>query len=183
MNVRNLVCCIFIFCSCPLEAQTKFGAVNGKISFVSNAELELITASTSKLKGIIDPATNQFAFSVSVQSFAGFNSELQRQHFNEKYVESDKYPQFIFTGKIIEKMDYSINGIYEIRAKGDLDIHGQKQTRIIRSTLTVENGTLRIEANFNIPLADHNIAIPRVVNQKIATEIEVTVDAVMLPQQ
>jgi hypothetical protein len=183
MKVRNLVCCIFIFCSSALEAQKKFGTANGKINFVSNAELELITASTSKLKGIIDPATSQFAFSVPVQSFAGFNSELQRQHFNEKYMESDKYPQLIFSGKIIEQMDYSIDGIYEIRAKGDLDIHGQKQTRIIRSTLTVENGKLKIEANFKVPLADHNIAIPRIVNQKIATEIEVTVDAVMLPQQ
>ena len=115
---------------------------DGKINFVSNAELELIKASSNKLKGVIDPATNQFAFSVAVPSFVGFNSELQRQHFNEKYMESEKYPQLIFTGKIIEQMDFSINGIYDIRAKGDLEIHGQKQTRIIRSTLTIENGSV-----------------------------------------
>jgi hypothetical protein len=183
MKVRNIVCCLVIFCSVQLEAQKKFSTVNGKINFVSNAELELITASTSKLKGIIDPATNQFAFSVPVRSFVGFNSELQRQHFNEKYMESDKYTHLVFTGKIIEQMDFAINGIYDIRAKGDLDVHGQKQTRIIRSTLTIENGVLRIDASFKVPLADHNIAIPRIVNQKIATEIEVRVEAVMLPQQ
>jgi hypothetical protein len=98
-------------------------------------------------------------------------------------MESDKYTHLVFTGKIIEQMDFAINGIYDIRAKGDLDVHGQKQTRIIRSTLTIENGVLRIDASFKVPLADHNIAIPRIVNQKIATEIEVRVEAVMLPQQ
>jgi len=183
MSVRNFVCCIFIFCSSSqLEAQKKFGIVQGKIDFVSNAELELIKASSNKYKGLIDPATNQFAFSVPVVSFAGFNSELQRQHFNEKYMESEKYPQMTFTGKIIEQVDFSINGIYVVRAKGDLEVHGQKQTRIIRTTITIENGTLSIDTNFKVPLSDHNISIPRIVNQKIATEIEVHVEAMMSQQ-
>jgi polyisoprenoid-binding protein YceI len=179
MNTRIIVCWFLIFSSIQLQAQKKFGTVNGKINFVSNAELELITASSNKLKGVIDPATNQFAFSVQVQSFLGFNSELQREHFNEKYMESEKYPQVTFTGKIIEQLDFTINGIYEVRAKGDLEIHGQKQTRIIRSTITIENGVIEIDSDFKVPLADHNIAIPRIVNQKIATEIEVRVEAVM----
>ena len=179
MKVKNLVCCILIFCSIQLQAQKKFGIAHGKVNFVSNAELELIKASSNKLKGVIDPATNQFAFSVPVQSFLGFNSDLQREHFNEKYMESEKYPQLTFTGKIIEHVDFTMNGIYIIRAKGDLEMHGQKQTRIIRSTITIENGIVNIESDFKVPLSDHNISIPRIVNQKIATEIEVHVDAVM----
>lgn len=179
LNTRNFVCWFLIFCSIQLEAQKKFSTGDGKINFVSKAELELIKASSNKLKGVIDPATNQFAFSVVVPSFLGFNSELQREHFNEKYMESEKYPQVTFTGKIIEQMDFSINGIYDVRAKGDLEIHGQKQTRIIRSTLTIENGILSLKSDFKVPLADHNIAIPRIVNQKIATEIDVHVEAVM----
>ena len=182
MKVRNLICCILIFCSNQLEAQKKFGTVKGKINFVSNAELELIKAFSTTLKGFVDPATNQFAFSVQVQSFSGFNSELQREHFNEKYMESEKYPQMTFTGKIIEQVDFTINGIYDVRAKGDLEIHGQKQTRIIRSTLIIENGAVNIDSDFNVPLADHNISIPRIVNQKIATEIEVHVEAVLFLQ-
>ena len=179
MKVKNLVCCLLIFCSIQLQAQKKYGAANGKVNFVSNAELELIKASSNKLKGVIDPATNQFAFTIPVQSFLGFNSDLQREHFNEKYMESEKYPQMTFTGKIIEQVDFTTNGIYVIRAKGDLEIHGQKQTRIIRSTITIENGVVNIESDFKVPLADHNIAIPRIVNQKIATEIEVHIETVM----
>ena len=182
MKVKKLVCCFLIFCSLQLQAQKKFSAENGEINFVSNAELELIQASSKQLKGIIDPATNQFAFSVMVQSFKGFNSDLQREHFNEKYMESEKYPRVSFTGKIIEQVDFMTDGTYEVRAKGDLDIHGQKQTRIIKSKIKINHGVLSIETDFKVPLAEHNISIPRIVNQKIATEIEVTVNTALVLQ-
>ncbi|HTF16811.1 MAG TPA: YceI family protein [Chryseolinea sp.] len=177
--VKGLCCCLLIFCSIYAVAQKKYTTDRGKIKFISNAELELIQAASDNLQGIIDPHSNQFAFTVQVQTFQGFNSELQREHFNEKYIESEAYPRMAFSGKIIEVVDYDINGIYEVRAKGELSIHGQKQTRIIKSTITIEDGSLSIESSFRVPLADHNIAVPRIVNQKIATEIEVTVNAVM----
>lgn len=177
--IKVFCCCALIFCGYSLVAQKKFTTDRGKVRFISKAELELIEATSDKLQGIVDPRNNQFAFSVPVQSFQGFNSDLQREHFNEKYVESEHFPRMAFSGKIIEAVDYDINGIYEVRAKGELDIHGQKQTRIIRSTIIIEDGSLSIESTFKVPLADHNIAVPRIVNQKIATEIEVTVKAVM----
>jgi hypothetical protein len=180
MMVKILFCCLLIFCSLHVEAQKKFGTDNGTIEFVSNAELELIKASSQKLQGVIDPSTNQFAFSIPIQSFRGFNSELQREHFNEKYMESEKYPRISFSGKIIEQIDYTSDGTYEVRAKGDLDVHGQKQIRIIKSKIEISDGVLRILADFKVPLADHNISIPRIVNQKIATEIEVSVKADMM---
>lgn len=176
---KGLCCCLLIFCSVYAGAQNKYMTDRGKIKFISNAELELIQATSTKLQGIVDPKTNQFAFTVQVKSFQGFNSELQREHFNEKYIESEAFPRMAFSGKIIEKVDYDINGIYEVRAKGELDIHGQKQTRIIKSTITIEDGSLSIESSFKVPIADHNISVPRIVNQKIATEIEVVVNAVM----
>jgi hypothetical protein len=95
-------------------------------------------------------------------------------------MESEKYPRVSFTGKIIEQVDYTLDGTYEVRAKGDLDIHGQKQTRIIKSKIEISEGVLTIQTDFKVPLADHNIAIPRIVNQKIATEIEVSVSTDML---
>ena len=177
--VKVLGCCLLIFCSISSVAQKKYTTERGKIKFISRAELELIQAASDKLQGILDPRNNQFAFTVLVKSFQGFNSELQREHFNEKYIESEYFPRMAFSGKIIEVVDFDINGIYEVRAKGELEIHGQKQTRIIKSTITIEDGSISIESSFKVPLADHNISVPRIVNQKIATEIEVTVNAVM----
>jgi hypothetical protein len=159
----------------PTDAQKKYSSENGEINFTSNAQLEMIQASSNQLRGIIDTGTNQFAFRVSVQSFKGFNSGLQRDHFNENYLESERWPSASFAGKIIEQVDFTTDGTYDVRAKGELEIHGQKQTRIIKSKLTIRNGIIEIGTSFVVPLADHNISIPRIVSQKIATEIEVQI--------
>jgi polyisoprenoid-binding protein YceI len=164
-------------------AQKKFAIEKGEINFASNAQLELIKASSGNVQGLLDPSTSQFAFTVDIKTFQGFNSELQREHFNEKYLESEKYPKARFSGKIIEQIDFTVNGTHDVRAKGDLEIHGQKQTRIIKSKLTILNGSVVIESHFNVPLTDHNISIPSIVNQKIATEISVDFKSTMKPQQ
>jgi polyisoprenoid-binding protein YceI len=177
MKIKLLPAMILLVPVLSLNAQKKWVAKGGGIDFISNAQLELIKAASNNVQGIIDPVTNQFAFSVAIQSFKGFNTELQRQHFNDNYLESDKYSKATFSGKIIEQVDFTADGSYEVRAKGDLDIHGQKQTRIIKSKITIKNGVVEVAAHFNVPLADHNITIPKIVNQKIATEIEVNFHA------
>jgi len=163
-------------------AQQKFSTTKGEVSFASKAELELIQARSTETQGLIDPANNQFAFSVAIQSFRGFNSDLQRQHFNDNYMESATYARATFAGKIIEQINFDKDSTYTVRAKGDLEIHGQKQSRIIRSKVTIRNKTLTVESDFTVPLADHNISIPKIVNQKIASEIEVSFRATLLRQ-
>jgi polyisoprenoid-binding protein YceI len=173
---------IFVLLTCLTHAQQKYGIDRGNITFASNAQLELIKASSDKVQGLLDLNTNQFAFTVDIKTFQGFNSALQREHFNEKYMESEKFPKARFSGKIIESIDFATNGTHDVRAKGDLEIHGVKQTRIIKSKLTIKDGQIEIEAKFMVPLSDHNITIPNIVSQKIATEIEVDFRATMKPR-
>ena len=157
-------------------------AKDATIHFKSDAPLELIEATSNKMKGVLKPADQTFAFSVPNNTFEGFNSALQREHFNENYMESNKYPNSTFTGKIIEDVPYDTDGTYTVRAKGKLNVHGMEQERIIKATLQIKKGTITITSNFTVPLADHNITIPKIVYQKIAEEISVTVNAVFLPQ-
>ena len=164
------------------KAQGKYSIEKGAINFSSNAQLELIKASSDKVQGLLDPSTNQFAFTIDIKSFQGFNSQLQREHFNEKYMESEKFPKARFSGKIIETVDFTSDGVFDVRAKGDLEIHGVKQTRIIKSKMIIRNGQVDIESKFMVPLSDHNITIPNIVSQKIATEIEVDFKATMKPR-
>lgn len=173
---------LFILFSTSVDAQ-KFSCRNGTIKFVSKAQLELIQASSGKLQGVLDPATNQFAFLIDIKSFQGFNSSLQRQHFNDNYMESEKFPMAKFSGKIIEQVNFTQDNSVEVRAKGELEIHGQKQVRIIKSKITVKGNEITIQALFIVPLPDHNITIPKIVNQKIATEIEVDVNATLVREQ
>jgi polyisoprenoid-binding protein YceI len=176
---KFLVFGLLVYSGFTIQAQKKFTSDDGEVSFTSNAKLELINASSKKIKGIVDPATGNFAFVVTIQSFEGFNSNLQREHFNEKYMETDKYYDATFSGKIIEAIDFTKDGVYDVRAKGNLVIHGKKQARIIPSKIQIEKGVLKIASNFTIPLADHDIKVPQLVTEKIATEIIVKLNVAM----
>lgn len=168
--------------SIHLMGQSRFEVVDGHIDFTSDAPLELIEANSDKAQGIIDPKTLQFAFIVSTSSFKGFNSELQRQHFNEKYMESDKYYQSSFSGTLEGTVDFKKDGVYNVKANGNLLIHGKKQPRTIPGTVTIKDGKLEVDSEFKVLLADHSIAIPKVVNQKVATEIYVKLNFKMEPK-
>lgn len=154
-----------------------YQCTTGSIQFKSEAPLELIEARSTQLLGAINPANQTFAWSVDVLSFSGFNSTLQREHFNENYLESTRYPKATFAGKIIEKIDFDKDGVYSVRAKGKLNVHGVEQERIIKGQLERKGRKLHISASFSVPLTDHNITVPKIVYQKIAQEILITVDA------
>lgn len=160
----------------PAIPQNLWRGDNGKISFTSDAPLEVISAESHNLRGIIDPVKNTFAFSVATSSFHGFNSALQQEHFYENYIQSDKYPTATFSGRFIENISELPNGSSEIRAKGMLNIHGVQAERIIKCTLNISKENIEISSKFIVPLADHNITIPQVVHQKIAEEISVLVN-------
>lgn len=148
---------------------------DGYTAFTSEAPLELIKAQTNKTSGGIDATTKSVAFSIVIESFNGFNGGLQKEHFLENYMESDKYKVATFKGKIIEDIDFKKNGVYTVRAKGTFNIHGVEKEKIIKTKITIKDKELLVETSFEVPLEDHNIKIPKVVNQKIASIIKVDV--------
>jgi hypothetical protein len=156
---------------------------NGRVSFLSNAPLEMIKASNGNLSGVMNISDRSFSFQVPSKNFEGFNSSLQKVHFNEDYMETDLYPNSTFKGKIIEEVDLSVAGTYKVRAKGKLNIHGVEVDRIMRCDLTVSEKKIDATANFTVFIADHNISIPSILNQKIATEIKVDVSLVFVPSE
>ena len=173
--------CVLILAAAPAPLQD-YKVSSGFISFRSEASLELIKAQSNELKGIVLPEKKQFAFVIAVKTFKGFNSPLQQEHFNENYLESNKYPTASFEGKIIEDMDFAADGTYDVRAKGNITIHGVTQERIIKCVLTIKNKNISVKSNFTVLLADHNIPIPKVVHEKLASEIKVEVKAELTTQ-
>lgn len=155
---------------------------DGIIKFTSEAPLELIKAQSNKTNGAIDISNKNVAFSLMVESFEGFNSGLQREHFKENYMETNKYKTATFKGKIIEDIDFAKNGTYAIRVKGTFNIHGTEKEKIIKGKITVKDNEVYVEASFEVPLQDHNIRVPKVVNQKIASIIMVEVKATLKPK-
>lgn len=178
---KILLCILFAVVGKLCAAQpNRVKTESGVAAFTSDAPLELINARSEFLRGIIDLDQNTFAFAIDMQTFEGFNSDLQRTHFNENYLESKKYPQATFTGKIIERIDWSSEGLTDVRAKGFLEIHGVKQERIIPSRVEIFADRVLIQAEFSVPLKDHNISIPKIVAQKISEKITVSIQVTIL---
>jgi polyisoprenoid-binding protein YceI len=175
MKLLQIIFIVMFVSSMDIFGQnTTFFVRKSKINFLSEAPLELIKASSEKLQGVIDAEKRIFVFSIPIESFKGFNSPLQQEHFYENYLEAKTYPVSKFEGKIIEQIDFTQDGNYTIRAKGKLLIHGIEQERIIKVKLRVLKGIIYAESDFTVMLQDHNITIPRVVFQKIAEVIKVS---------
>ncbi len=176
MKKFAIISVILLFAVAEIYAQQSFfHARKSRVEFKSDAPLELIEASSEKLQGVIDTEKHTFAFSIPTESFKGFNSPLQQEHFYENYLEAKAFPTCTFKGKIIEQIDFTHDGIYNIRAKGELDIHGVVHERIIKVRLRISKGLINADAAFTVLLQDHDITIPRVVYQKIAEEIKVVI--------
>jgi hypothetical protein len=161
---------------CRCQTDAVYSGRNGTVAFVSEAPLELIQAESQHLEGILNAVTGEFGFQVEINSFEGFNNPLQRIHFQENYLQSDEFPKAIFRGFIIEKDLLLAPGTHSIRAKGQLEVHGVVQERIIRGTINISENLVLIQTEFNLRLEDHNIRIPRIVYQKIAQEINISLE-------
>jgi len=165
-----------------LSSPTIYKGSEGEVRFVSDAPLELIQARSNDLSGLVDVEKNRFAFLVKTRGFEGFNSPLQQEHFHENYLESDRFPSASFTGSFIEDISELSAGKHQVRAKGRLKIHGQALERIIKCQLRWAPPRMQVESSFTVLLADHQITIPQVVNQKIAEEVQVRVALEMAQQ-
>lgn len=157
-------------------AQTLYTVKNSFVKFTSDAPLELIEAECRTLQGVLKTDDRTFAFKSPMAKYEGFNSALQKTHFNANYLETSKYPFTILEGKIIEEVDFDTPGTYTVRGKGRFTCHGVEQERIIKCKLQVKANSIKVTSEFTVLLDDHNIKIPSVVNQRIAEEIVVIIE-------
>lgn len=154
----------------------------GSISFYSDGPLEKIEAHNTQVNSALNTETGAFVFKVLMKSFV-FEKALMQEHFNENYVESDKFPNSTFKGKVINAVgiDFSKNGKYEANIEGDLIIHGITKNIKEKGTFNVSDDGIHGESKFMIKLADFDISIPGAVTGKIAEEIEISVDVMLKP--
>lgn len=169
-----LLLTILIVMSNPALAQSPWKTENGAVSFFSHAPLEDILAETKKAAAAFDAATGDVAVLIPIKSFE-FDKSLMQEHFNENYLESDKFPDATFLGKITGPFPADTEKSFATTAKGKLTIHGIAQQRDIPVALKRDSGGLLwVSGKFTVKMADHKIKIPRLLFQNIAEEVEVS---------
>ena len=155
----------------------KYMTRTGYIGFFSHTPLEDIKAENNQVASVLDASNGDIVFQVLMRSFH-FDKALMEEHFNENYVESEKYPKATFAGNITDfsGVDLNKDGEYNVSVKGKLSIHGVTKEIEEKGVITVKDGKVNAHSEFEINPDDYSIEIPSVVREKIAKEISVTVD-------
>lgn len=174
-NVFLLVAIIFL--TAQFGIAQKYITKNGHIKFYSDTPAEKIEAHNKQVNSALDTETGDFVFKILMKSFE-FEKALMQEHFNENYVESHKYPNATFLGKItnLDEIDFTKEGTYNAYVKGKLSIHGVSREIEHEGTFTVNDSKIRGYSVFNILLENYDIKIPNAVITNIAESIEITVD-------
>jgi hypothetical protein len=182
MRQLILLLAIFFLSSADVLAQERFFTRTGHIWFYSDAPLEDIEAHNRKVVSILDIGTGDMVFSVPMKEFE-FRKSLMQTHFNENYVESDKYPKATFKGKVInmQVVDLERDAAYEVRVKGVLHIHGQDKSIDTVGILEVKAGRLLGKSTFTVTPQEFGIKIPRLVRNNVARRIDIMVEVVYEP--
>ncbi len=160
----------------------RFYTKTGKIDFYSKAPLEDIEAKNKTVSAVIDSKSGAIQFAVQMKGFE-FEKKLMQEHFNENYVESDKYPKGEFKGSVSNnsEINYAKDGSYTAKVKGNLTIHGVTKEIETTGTIKVDNGKLETNSTFTILLSDYNIKIPSVVKDKVSNNVKIVVDCKLEP--
>lgn len=165
-----------------LSYAQKYFTQKGVITFFSSTPMENISAKNNFVNSLIDIKSGDIAFTLLQKSFE-FPDKLMQEHFNDKYMESDKYPKSTFEGKInnIADINLSKDGAYKVTVEGKLTMHGVTNDVKAEGTLTVKGAKITADSKFSVKLVDYKIEVPKLVTQKIAETIDITVSMAYEP--
>lgn len=164
----------------PGSQSGKMTTTTGHIRFFSEAPVENIEANNHKVRAAIDLSNGDLLFVAPIRDFI-FEKGLMQKHFNQQYMESDKFPEARFVGKIsdVDKIMRERPSVHTL--SGQLTIHGVTKTISEKATLQMHEAYLSGTSKFRVRTADFDIRIPRMLIKNIAEEIEVTVDVKFNP--
>ncbi|AZI26373.1 YceI family protein [Pedobacter sp. G11] len=181
--MKRTITTIMLIWACSMTfAQDIFISKNANITFFSSTVVEDIEAKSASGLSVINTKSMEVVFRVENNSFR-FPKKLMEEHFNENYMESDKFPNSTFKGKIQGSFIPGKNGSYPVTITGTLSIHGVSKTYSVPAELNFTNGNIAAKATFKVKIADHGIKVPSLVFKNIAEFIQITIQALYLPKQ
>jgi hypothetical protein len=165
----------FILSVGSMVAQDKMTTKTGQMVFEASVpSFEEVKAKNESVSCILNTKTGEIA-ALALQKGFRFKIALMEEHYNESYVESDKYPKATFKGKIenfdLSKIDKTGKS-YTIR--GTVELHGKSKEISINATIKKVDSGIEIKSDFVLNSDDFNIEIPSVVSKKVSKKVNVS---------
>ena len=152
----------------------KYKVAESKVVFFSEALIENITASNTSSAGLFNSENGEIAFVIPIDKFE-FEKSLMKEHFNEKYMHTEKYPKASFSGKL-SGYNLALKGIQNVQVQGKLTIHGVTKEITVKGTFEKKGNAIQLDAKFPVKLEDYKVERPKLLWENIAEIVEVTVD-------
>jgi len=173
--MKNTALLLFLFIGCFQAHSQKVSTKTGSLKFeASVASFEEVAAENKNTSAILETSTGDIAVLALMKGFR-FKVALMEEHFNENYVESDKFPKATFKGKIEDfdstKLSSSVV-IYKVT--GDLTLHGKTKKISTTAKISKSGDKISIVGNFDVKPEDFAIEIPKIVSKKVADVIKVS---------
>ncbi|QIL76315.1 YceI family protein [Hymenobacter sp. HDW8] len=167
---------IVMLCVAPDTWAQKYMTRTGTVTFYSTSIIEDIEARTEQVSAVVDVQSSQLAFAIPIKSFQ-FKRTLMQEHFNENYMESERFPKATFSGRVVDLHPDALfkGGSQRVNVEGDLTIHGVTKRITVPGALEMSRGTLLVHAYFNVAPADYGIEVPLLVRENIAKTVGIRV--------
>jgi len=175
--MEKLFISVFLFLMLTVSSYgQKYFTRNGYVKFFSETPIENIEAKNNQASCIVDMQTGEVVSKMLVTAFQ-FEKALMQEHFNENYVESDKFPQAILKAKItnLKEIDLSKGGLNKVILEADITLHGISHHYTINGTAENKDGKIIAQSSFITKPSDFEIKIPKTVEDHIAKEVQVSV--------
>lgn len=175
--MKNIILFGLALLSTVAVAQERMISKTGKIIFEAlDPTFAEVRAVNDGVTCVINPKTGEIASLALVKGFR-FKIALMEEHFNENYVESDKYPKAVFKGKIddfdAKLLTYTAK---DYNFSGKIELHGKSQD--VKSVAKVRKTAAGIEiiTDFTVDAKAFDIAIPTLTKNKVTNDVLVKVE-------
>ena len=167
---------LFSIISLPLWLQAQnFKTDKLSVHFYAAAPVADIDALTNSANAVLDIKRKEIRVNISVSAFS-FKKALMQEHFNEKYIESNKYPTASFKGNFKDDLINKPDGTYLIYVEGKFNLHGVDVQQVIPCKISIQKNTISVNSNFILNTIDFKIEPPKILGKPIGEKIEVTVN-------
>ena len=155
----------------------------GFTEFKASVEaFEPVEAKNNSTTAILKTQSGDIAAQLFINAFK-FRVALMQEHFNENYMDSDKFPKAVFRGKLNNFNFSELSGEQEYDLVGSLTIRGIKKDISTKAKVKKEGDQLVLTAAFSVEPKDFDIEVPSIVRKKIAEKINITIDYALVEKK
>lgn len=176
---KSIVIAILLVSSWAIAQEKKMSKSAVIVFEASVPSFEEVKATNNNVTLVLNPATGEIASLALMKGFR-FKVALMEEHFNENYIESDKYPKALFKGKI---ENFDANNLSttpkDFIINGKLELHGKTVVVKALAKISQTNSGINLQSSFSVNASDFDISIPAVVKNKVANKINIQLNGLL----